>query len=162
MSVRSCAAAAASRWLWIGEREIGARRMRVRAPNAGYRVPFLPDVYFEVTYPNGDVQCVVVEIDMGTLTLRRFARKVQAFETALDDEVFRRHFKRDDFTVLVLTQSRRRLDALRQVAGRAVLNEHHGDYDLSTFAEALAPSAFASATWWDLDGESNAGVLFNG
>ena len=47
---------------------------------------------------------------MGTLTLRRFARKVQAFETALEAEVFRRHLKRDDFEVLVLTQSKRRLD----------------------------------------------------
>ena len=53
------------------------------------------------------------EIDMGTLTRRRFARNVQAFETALEDEVFRRHFKRDDFAVLVLTQSRRRAEALR-------------------------------------------------
>ena len=35
---------------------------------------------------------------MGTLTLRRFARKVQAFETALDEDVFRWHFpERDEF-----------------------------------------------------------------
>src|SRR6266851_8352687 len=106
------------RWLWIGERELRAKRMRVRAPQADYWLPFLPDAYFEVIYPNGNVQCVAVEIDMGTLTLRRFARKVQAFEAALDDGVFRRHFKRDEFEVLVLTSSRRRLQALRQVAAR--------------------------------------------
>jgi hypothetical protein len=47
--------------------------MRVRSGD--YWLPFLPDAYFEVTYPNGDVQCALVEVDTGTLTLRRFARK---------------------------------------------------------------------------------------
>ena len=150
------------RWLWIGERELRAKRMRVRAPQADYWLPFLPDAYFEVIYPNGDVQCVLVEIDMGTLTLRRFARKMQAFETALEDEVFRRHFKQDDFKVLVVSQSRRRIEALRRVAGRAFPNERHGDYYFSTFGDALTPSAFATATWWDLDGEGVRGVLREG
>src|ERR1700716_3030008 len=99
--------------------------MRVRARQADYWLPFLPDGYFEITYPSGSVQACLVEVDMGTLTLRRFARKVQAFETALDEEVFRRHFKRDDFEVLVLTQSRRRAEALRQVARRVVPNERY-------------------------------------
>jgi hypothetical protein len=98
------------RWLWLGERELRAKKMRVRSGQ--YWLPFLPDAYFEVAYPNGDVQCVIVEIDMGTLTLRRFARKMQAFETALDDDVFRRHFKRDDFEVLVLNPTDRQ-DASR-------------------------------------------------
>jgi hypothetical protein len=114
-------------WLWIGEREPRAKRIRVRARQADHWLPFLPDGYFEVIYPSGDVQACLVEVDMGTLTLRRFARKVQAFETALDDEVFRRHFKREDFEVLVLTQSRRRAEALRHVARRVVPNERHGD-----------------------------------
>ena len=43
-------------WLWIGERELRAKRIRVRAPRADYWLPFLPDGYFEVIYPNGDVQ----------------------------------------------------------------------------------------------------------
>jgi hypothetical protein len=42
-----------------------------------------------------------------------------------------------------------------------VANERHGDYYLSTFGDVLTPSAFANATWWDLDGESYAGVLFD-
>jgi hypothetical protein len=63
--------------------------MRVRARQGDYWLPFLPDGYFEIAYRNGDVQACLVEIDVGTLTLRRFARKIQSFETALDDEVFR-------------------------------------------------------------------------
>jgi len=133
--------------------------MRVRAPQADYWLPFLPDAYFEVTYPNDDVQCVLVEIDMGTLTLRRFGRKVQAFETALDDQVFRRHFKRQEFEVVVLTQSRRRLEALRQVATRVVPGGRRDLYHFATF-EALAPAVFGNAEWVDLDGRTCAGVLY--
>ena len=124
-------------------------------------LPFLPDAYFEVTHPSGDVQCVLVEIDMGTLTLRRFARKVQAFEAALDDGVFRRHFKRDEFEVLVLTLSRRRLEWLRQTAGRVVNGGRHGDYRLATF-DVLAPDVFGTGTWRDLDGDEYRGVLYDG
>jgi len=134
--------------------------MRVRAPQADYWLPFLPDGYFEVIYPSGDVQACLVEVDMGTLTLRRFARKVQAFELALDDGVFRRHFKREEFEVLVLTQSRRRAEALRHVARRVVESDRHGDYHLTTVDDALGSTTFATATWWDLDGETCAGVLY--
>jgi hypothetical protein len=81
--------------------------MRVRDPEHNSWLRFLPDAYFEVTYADGGIQCAILEIDMGPLTLRRFARKVRAFETALDDGVFRRHFQRGDFEVYVLTQSER-------------------------------------------------------
>jgi hypothetical protein len=147
------------RWLWLGEHELRAKRMRVRSPEGNYWLPFLPDAYFEVIYPDGDVQAVLVEIDMGTLTLRRFKRKVQAFEAAIYDGVFRQHFKRDDCEVLVLTSSRRRLQSLRQVAARAVGG---GRYDLWTFAtfEALDPDEFEDAEWIDLDGRTTYGVLY--
>src|SRR3954447_2701113 len=146
------------RWLWLGERELRAKKMRVRA--AEYWLPFLPDAYFEVVYPTGDVQCVLVEIDMGTLTLRRFARKVQAFETALDEGVFRRHFpNRDEFEVLVLTTSRRRLETLRKAAARVVDGGRHDLYCFATF-EVLEPTTFPASEWIDLDGGAVSGVLY--
>ena len=149
------------RWLWLGERELRARRMRVRSPQGDYWLPFLPDAYFEVIYPNDDVQAMLVEIDMGTLTLRRFARKVQAFEAALDDGVFRRHFpKRDDFEVLVLTSSRRRLQALRQVSARVVPGGRRDLYCFATF-DVLEPTAFGRSEWIDLDGRTVSGVLYD-
>jgi hypothetical protein len=36
------------RWFWLGERELRAKRMRVRSGD--YWLPFLPDAYFEVTF----------------------------------------------------------------------------------------------------------------
>ena len=47
-------------------------------------------------------------------------------ESAFADEVLRRHLERDKFEVLVLSQSRRRLKALRYLACRVVLNERRG------------------------------------
>lgn len=148
------------RFLWLGERELRAKRMRVRSPSADYWLPFLPDAYFEVVHPSGAVQCVLVEIDMGSLTLRRFARKIQAFEAALDDGVFRRYFKREEFEVLVLTLSKRRLEWLRQTAARVVPGSRHGEYLLATF-DVLAPDRFLSASWRDLDGDEFQGVLYD-
>jgi hypothetical protein len=145
------------RWTWLGERELRARRMRVRDPERGFWLPFLPDAYFEVTHADGKVQCAIVEVDMGTLTLRRFARKVRAFEAALEDGVFRRHFKRDEFEVFVLTQSRRRLHALQNAAGSVVHGDRRGDYFFATL-EALEPASFADWEWVDLDDEDCPGA----
>lgn len=148
------------RFGWTGERELRARRMRVRSPSTGYWMPFLPDAYFEVTDPDGDTRCVVVEIDMGTLTLRRFPRKMQAFEAALGDGVFRHHFNRHDFEVLVLTQSRRRLDWLRKTAAGLVDGSRHAGYLFTTF-DALEPSAFANAQCWNLSGDKMEGIVYD-
>jgi len=149
------------RWLWLGERELRAKRMHVRLRSKkgdDYWAPFLPDAYFEVTYPNGDVQVALVEIDMGTLTLRRFMRKVQAFEQARWDDVFRKHLRRDDFEVYVLTHSWRRLQSLWQVARRVVDVDRCGDYYFATF-EALEPDEFPEWEWCDLNNERCDGVL---
>ena len=84
---------------------------------------------------------------------------MQAFETALDEDVFRRHFKRDEFEVLVLTTSKRRLEALRQVAARVVPGGRRDLYQFATF-EVLSPTVFISASWLDLDGATSSGVLY--
>jgi hypothetical protein len=41
-----------------------------------------------------------------------------------------------------------------------VPNERHDNYYLTTFDDALAPSNFGAATWWDLDGDTYASVLY--
>ena len=74
------------RWLWLGERELRAKRMRVRSP--GRLLAAVPTRrVLRGPLPERRRTGVLVEIDMGTLTLRRFARKVQAFEAALEDQV---------------------------------------------------------------------------
>jgi hypothetical protein len=65
---------------WLPERELRARKSRVQDSQTGWWLPVLPDAIFEVRYPDGFVQGCFLEVDLGTLTLRRFRRKVRAFE----------------------------------------------------------------------------------
>jgi len=149
---------------WLGERELRAKRMQVRLRSRtgdDYWAPFLPDAYFEITYPTGHVQVALVEIDMGTLTLRRFERKVQAFERALYEDVFEQQFKRQTFAVYVLTHSWRRLQRLWQAARRVVDSDRYADYFFATF-EALDPEEFGDWRWCDLNDQRSAGVLYGG
>jgi hypothetical protein len=126
--------------------------MRVRDPERGCWLPFLPDGSFELAHPDDRIQCALLEVDMGTLTVRRFARKVQAFEVALARDVFSKHFTWDEFEVFVLTPSRRRLEALRRTAEGVVRADRQTDYFFATL-EALQPARFAEGEWCDLGGE---------
>jgi hypothetical protein len=49
---------------WIPERDLRARRARVRDPQTSAWLPVLPDAYFRIDYPTGVVQPCLVEIDM--------------------------------------------------------------------------------------------------
>jgi len=74
--------------------------------------------------------------------------------------VFHRQFpNRDEFEVLMLTTSKRRLEALRRVAARVVDGSRRDLYQFATF-DVLPPTAFVSASWIDLDGESMSSVLY--
>ena len=112
--------AAVTRWRWVSERDLRGRRLRVRDPYSNRWLPMLPDGLFEVEYSTGSVQCALLEVDMGTLTLRRFRRKVRAFEAYLREGHFSRDWGREDFEVVVLTRSQRRLEQLCQAARQEV------------------------------------------
>ena len=139
---------------WTTERDLRARRVRVRLPRRRYAATFLPDGYFEVTYPDGFVQCGVVEIDTGTLPLARFRKKLQVFEECLEQGAFFDHFGHNTFEVYVLADSPARLGNLRRVARDAVSAQGWPDYYFATF-EALAPSRFGEG-WWRLDADDRA------
>ena len=50
----------------------------LRDPDNNYRLPVLPDAYFELTYNAGTtIQARYLEVDMGTLTRERLRRKVR-------------------------------------------------------------------------------------
>ena len=136
---------------WTPERDLRARRLRVRDPDRPNRwLPFLPDGAFEVVYRDGRVQHVLVEIDMGTLTLERFRRKVCAFEEFLGRGLFERHFRREHFEVAVLTASRRRLEHVWRVVRNEVKQPRWDAYLFTTF-EALDPAALQSNAWVSAD-----------
>lgn len=98
----------------------------------------------------GLTQCVVVEVDMGTLTLRRFKRKVQAFELALEQGVFAREWGRAEFEVVVVTSSQKRLEHIWQAAHSVVRPERWSWYSFATL-EALETTRFGDHVWRTLE-----------
>ena len=160
-------------WSWVAETELRARHLGVDDPQTGRRLPFLPDGYFEVTYwpsagsptaigaagsltatgaAGGDVQCCVVEIDTGTLSLTKFRRKLRGFELALRSGLFAREWRRPSFEVAILTGSEARLHHLWHAARAVVPRSRWDSYSLGTFA-ALNPELFPDYDWLTLAGE---------
>jgi hypothetical protein len=103
---------------WEGEREVRARGWTVKEPRVRRSIPVVPDAYCELTYPDGSVECVLVEVDMATLPLRRFRTKIAAFERFRDEGLFERRTGYEHFEVWVLAPSRRRVENLRRAARR--------------------------------------------
>jgi hypothetical protein len=138
------------RWWWESERQLRRRGLRVKPERSTWWLPVLPDAYFRIDYPDGATQCVLVEIDCGTLTLARFRKKLRAFELCLETGQFREVWGRDDFEVAVLTHSASRLHSLRRAAREEVPRARWHRYLFATF-DALEPSAFAEPRWLTLE-----------
>jgi Replication-relaxation len=148
---------------WEAELSLRARKLRVRVRPAGDDgaggggdgqgkgrvLPFLPDGYLELDYPDRAVQCCVLEVDRGTQPLRKFARKLLAFEALLQEGLFARHFGREAFEVLVLAPSAARRRHLH-AAARGVVSEDRWEWYLFATPEALTPAVFPDG-WWPLD-----------
>jgi Replication-relaxation len=130
---------------WVSERALRARPVRVQDPRTQRWLPVLPDAAFEVIYPNRSVQHALLEVDMGTLTLARFRRKLRAFELYRARQMATPGAA-TEFEVLVLTHSRPRLDQLWRATRREVASQRWELYSFATF-EILKSSAFPEADW---------------
>lgn len=131
---------------WMGEAELRRRDIQVYDNDANRRLPLRPDGYCELLYPDNTVGAFFVEIDMGTETNARVARKMRAYDS------YRRHgfeegFDYQTFDVLVVTNGRRRMENLIRVTG----NEIEGRLGLFTTLDALHPRRVL-AGWQDCQG----------
>jgi hypothetical protein len=136
-------------WRWTPERTLRAQRLRVKPRGSRLPLAFLPDAYAEFDYPSGAVQCCVVEIDNATLPLRRFKRKLRAFEAFLSQGRFEAWSGHDNFEVLILASSRNRMHHLHQAAREVVDGPGWSAYSFATF-DVLDPTTFPYG-WWPLD-----------
>jgi hypothetical protein len=130
---------------WLPERDLRARKVRVQDPRTGWWLPVLPDAAFEIVYPDDLVQTCLLEVDMGTLTLRRFRRKLRAFELSPAQGLAVQDWEHD-FEVLVLTHSQGRLDELWRAARDEVPPQRWSAYSFGTF-DLLEPGRFREARW---------------
>jgi hypothetical protein len=144
---------------WIPERDLRARRARIRDPETRAWLPVLADAYLRIDYAAGPVQPCLVEIDMGTLTLARFRRKLRAFEAYLEQGLFEQHYGHDDFEVLVLTHSPQRLEHLWQSARAEIHPDRWAAYFFATF-DILDPQRFGEEVWRNLE-DDYYGILYD-
>jgi len=138
---------------WVADRDLRARQLRVKDHADGRWLPFLPDAYFELHYATGRVQCCLLEVDLGTHSLKAMGRKLRAFELFLAEGRFARTWHRDDFEVLVVAPSEKRLQTITNMA-RQVVDPTRWDAYLFTTRDTLERSRFAEAEWRCLDGEA--------
>jgi hypothetical protein len=134
---------------WVAEATLRAWRERARAARSGWAPSALPDGVAQVRLPDDTLRSLVLEVDMGTETLRRFVRKVRGFEAYWVGGDFRARFDEDDFAVVVVSPSATRREHLRQVAQRIVSPERWAWYRFGTFA-ALDAGDVAASVWVDL------------
>jgi Replication-relaxation len=73
---------------WVADRDLRARQLRVKGHISGRWLPFLPDAYFELHYATGRVQCCLLEVDLGTHSLKAMRRKLRTFELFLAEGLF--------------------------------------------------------------------------
>jgi hypothetical protein len=130
---------------WVAERTLRARQLRVEDPRTRRWLPVLPDAGFEVAYPDGSVQTALPEVDMGTLTLARFRRKVRVFELCARQGLAALHGS-GACEVLVLTHSRPRLEQLWRATRQEVAEERRSWHSFATL-DILAPDVFTAADW---------------
>jgi hypothetical protein len=90
-----------------------------KRPAAGQRV--IPDGYVELETPSGIV-AAFLEVDLGHERLRVWQDKVRNYLDLAVTGNFEREFKQSRFRVLVVADSERRLDAIREVV-RAVTDK---------------------------------------
>ncbi|HEY8743293.1 MAG TPA: replication-relaxation family protein, partial [Chloroflexota bacterium] len=135
---------------WVPERLLRGRKLRIKDAGTGTWLPVVPDAYVELTYPDGAVQCCMVEIDRGTHTLHAFARKLRAFEAYYSSGKFCRHWQRPAFEVLVLTHSAQRLEDLWAASRAVVPADAWSWYSFATFG-SLTPATFSGPVWRTLE-----------
>ncbi len=140
---------------WLDEREI--KKMRERVPVPGKRrrnLPVTPDAFFE--HKIGEKRNgFFLEMDMGTMALRRFKDKVRAYLIYKRDGHYEKRFGMHSLRVLTVTTSMRRLRNLKkateQIDGRSLF--------WFTTTEKLAGDWLWEPIWF-VAGKENTASLF--
>jgi hypothetical protein len=138
---------------WTPERDLHARDIKVPDSKTGRPVTILPDGYVELERVDGSVRGAMVEIDMATLTLGQFRRKLRGFQAYMTTGLFQLHWHRDQCAYLVVTTSWKRLKSLWKAARQGLPATHWSTYQFAT-AAVLSPERFGgNDAWLTLNGE---------
>jgi hypothetical protein len=96
--------------------------LSLRVTDKGYEIGLIPDLIFGIRFPDETRRCFMVEIDRGTMPVRRadlmrsnFERKMYAYLTAHATKQYEQHFGWKAFRVLVVTTDQVRMRTMMDV-----------------------------------------------
>jgi hypothetical protein len=104
-------------------------------------IALVPDGYFEIETPSG-VRAAFLEVDCGTESLKVWSKKTGLYLQLAVSGTFKRLFHHEQFRVLVLASSERRLSSIRKTVAKQTAKI----FWFSTL-EQLKREGFWSAVW---------------
>ena len=116
-------------------------------------VPLIPDGYFEIETPSG-VRPAFIEVDCGTESLKVWTKKTSLYLQLAISGAFKKLFEREQFRVLVVTASDRRLQSIR----KTVAKQTPKIFWFSTL-EQIKCEGFWHAIWQRPEGSSKLSLL---
>ena len=113
----------------------------------------IPDAYFEQQTPSG-IRSMFLEVDLGTETLKVWQKKIAAYLQLATSGEFSRKFGQQQFRVLVMTRSERRMQNIRSVIAKST----DKIFWLTTF-ESIHQRGFWSAVWLRPSGDQRHSLI---
>ena len=104
-------------------------------------IPLIPDGYFEIGTPLG-IRPAFCEVDCGTETLKVWAKKADLYLQLAISGIFKKLFEQEQFKVLVVARSERRLSSIR----KTIAKQTQKIFWFSSF-EQINRDGFWSAVW---------------
>jgi hypothetical protein len=102
-----------------------ALKAKVAHKGALHEVGVMPDLAFGLMFPDGSRRCFMVEIDRGTMPIKRsdirqtsFERKMRAYLTAYSARQHRQRFGWKTFRILVVTTDQHRMRSMMEALRR--------------------------------------------
>lgn len=131
---------------WTPEWELRALEEKVEDAKTGKKHKFEPDGYFTFTdKETGKKARFFVEVDMGTVTNKTYARKVRLYTRYRTSGAYEKRYKSRTLRVLTATTSPARLRNLKrateEAGGRSL-------FHLTTFDLLTPEKIFDEPAWW--------------
>lgn len=88
--------------LWLTENELKADYDRVRIPGRKASISLLPDSFFTLTVPGKGMTRFFLELDRGSMELKRFREKVEAYVAYYKSGMYAQRYGAQGFRVLTV------------------------------------------------------------
>lgn len=87
---------------WLTENELKADYDRVRIPGRKNLISLIPDGFFSIHVPDKGTTNFFLELDRGTMTLKRFREKIEAYIAYYKSGAYTKRYEAQGFRVLTV------------------------------------------------------------